>query len=137
MVQLEVIVMLYWTKYKIIDRCDDFLIVWNTRTSADIIIDGNIAPIIKSVEKGEWDETCDEELKHLLTDNETLINEHQYNTEELSVKNFRDFVVFDDSFQCFFYSPFSLTMNCGLCSREPNSGLRVSVRSLSLRPAAF
>ena len=90
--------MLYWTKYKIIDKCDEHLLVWNTRTSVGIIIDGDIDPIIKSVEKGEWDETCSEQLKRILIDHETLVTEDQYNTEELLVRNFRDIVVFDDSF---------------------------------------
>ena len=47
--------MLYWTKYKIIDKCDEHLLVWNTRTSVGIIIDGDIDPI-----------------KHLITSNYTI-----------------------------------------------------------------
>ena len=88
--------MLYWTKYKIIDTYDGHLVVWNTRTSDGIVINGDIEPIIKSAEKGEWDDTFNEQLKQILIDNETLITAEQYNVEELLIKNFRDTVVFDD-----------------------------------------
>lgn len=108
--------MLYWTKYKIIDKYDGSLIVWNTRTSDGIVINGDIDSVIKSTERGEWDDTCNEQLKQILIDNETLLTEDQYNVEELIIKNFRDTVVFDDSFLSLTIIPTdTCNFNCLYC----------------------
>ena len=89
---------MYWTKYKIIDQCDGQLIIWNTRTSVGIVVGGNIAPIAESIESGVWNECCCNRLKQVLIDQETLVDENKYRVEDLLVRNFRDILVFDDSF---------------------------------------
>lgn len=108
--------MLHWTKYKIIDKFDNSLIIWNTRTSFGITIDGNIEAVCKSAENGIWNESGNEHLKQILLDSETLITKEQYDTEELLVKNFRDSIVFDESFMSLTLIPTDrCNFNCLYC----------------------
>lgn len=108
--------MLYWTKYKIIDRFDDDLLIWNTRTSSGMTIHGDIETVIESVKDGVWNESCSEYLKRILIESETLISKEQYGKEELLVKNYRDSIVFDDSFMSLTLIPTDrCNFNCLYC----------------------
>ncbi len=63
-----------------------------------------------------WNELIDAGLKQLLIESETLITYEQYNTEELLVKNFRDYQVFDNSFMSLTLIPTDkCNFNCLYC----------------------